>query len=244
MTNRGAAGAERRIGIYGGTFNPIHRGHLRSAREVARALDLERVIFVPSAQPPHKRENEEDPIAPADQRLAWVCQAVANEPLFDVDPIELERGGPSYSVETMSQLVERLRPARLVFIIGHDAFIDLGTWREPLRLLAIVDFAVTSRPPIMEGHLGTWLPACAKDAIEVSENGLSGRHVSAGTRIDIVEIPALDVSSSEIRERIRCAETVTDLLPESIRDAVIDSHCYDQSTTPQRAGRAGEERLT
>jgi len=232
---RGAV-PERRIGIYGGTFNPIHRGHLRSAREVARALDLERIIFVPSAQPPHKPEDGENPIAPATLRLAWVERAIANDPLFEVDPIELERDGPSYSVETMSELIERFKPVRLVFIIGHDAFALLGTWREPMRLLAMVDFAVTSRPPVMEGHLRAWLPACAKDAIEVSEDGLTGRHMETGSRIDLVEIPALDVSASEIRERIRREEDVTDLLPDAILDDVIESGYYT------RAPQTGKEK--
>lgn len=227
MTKRGAA-PERRIGIYGGTFNPIHRGHLRSASEVANALDLDRIVFIPSAQPPHKPEDGEGSIAPAALRLAWVERAIEDEPLFEVDPIELERDGPSYSVDTMSELVERLKPARLVFIIGHDAFTLLGSWREPLRLLAMVDFAVTSRPPVMEGHLEAWLPACAKDAIEVSQDGRTGRHTKTGSKIDLVEIAALDVSASGIRERIRNGESVSELLPDAIRNAVIESGCYQQ----------------
>jgi nicotinate-nucleotide adenylyltransferase len=241
MTKRGA-GPERRIGVYGGTFNPIHRGHLRSAREVAHALDLQRILFVPSAQPPHKRNDGDEYIAPAEQRLDWVERAIADEPLFEVDAIELGRDGPSYSVETMATLVERLAPARLVFIIGHDAFSLFGTWREPLQLLAMVDFAVTSRPPVMAGHLETWLPACAKELIDVAADGLSGRHRETGTRIELVEIPALDVSASQVRERIRHGETVSDLLPESVQAAVLESGCYGAAQMTRQFQKAGKEK--
>ena len=118
-----------RVGIYGGTFNPIHIGHLRAAEEVAEALDLERVIFVPSARPPHKCEEPDDPIAAARDRLAWVRAAVAGNPRFEVDDLEVERGGASYAVETLRTLGSRW--GRPVFIIGHDAFVEIDTWREP-----------------------------------------------------------------------------------------------------------------
>ena len=96
-----------RVGIFGGTFNPIHFGHLRAAEEVTEALDLQRMIFVPSAQPPHKRSSDEDPIAPAAERLAWVRAALRDHARFEVDAIEVERGGSSYSVDTLRVLRSR-----------------------------------------------------------------------------------------------------------------------------------------
>ena len=98
------------VGVYGGTFNPIHLGHLRAAEEVVEVLDLERMLFVPSAEPPHKEAAEADVIAPARDRLHWVRLAVKDNPRFEADPIEVEREGLSYAVHTLSALGERLAP--------------------------------------------------------------------------------------------------------------------------------------
>ena len=154
------------VGIYGGTFNPVHVGHLRAAEEVAEILGLDRVTFVPSAQPPHKRASEHDPIAPAEDRLAWVRSAAADNPRFDVDAIEVERGGASFAIETIRSIGCKTAPALPVFIIGHDAFIELGSWREPEMLLTLAHFAVTTRPPVTRPSLSEWLPAVYRDSVE------------------------------------------------------------------------------
>ena len=99
------------LGVFGGTFNPIHVGHLRAAEEVVEALGLEKLLFVPSARPPHKSAEGEDVIAPADDRLAWARTAVSDNPRFEVDAIELERAGPSYLVETLKAVGERTAPS-------------------------------------------------------------------------------------------------------------------------------------
>ena len=229
MTSEGpqAAGTERaRVGIFGGTFNPIHVGHLRAAEEVAEALDLERMIFVPSADPPHKTASARDPIAPPDQRLAWVRFAVANNPRFEVDPLEIERGGRSYSVDTLRSLGARIAPERPVFVIGHDAFLEMGTWREPTLLFTLAHFAVTTRPPAAVGSLADWIPKCVRDEVDIADDGRSGRHRSAGTWIRLLEISALDVSASDIRSRLRAGRSVRYLVPESVLDAVIRSGAY------------------
>jgi nicotinate-nucleotide adenylyltransferase len=218
--------ATDRIGVYGGTFNPIHLGHLHAARQIAEILDLSRVIFVPCAEPPHKALAGTDPIAPASQRLEWVERAVASNPLFAVDAIEVERGGCSYSIETLSVLVERLAPARLVFIVGHDAFVEMGSWREPEKIFALVDIAVTSRPPVRTGSLAGWLPECVRDDFELAHDGLSAHHRGAGTNIRLVEIDALDISASEIRARIRSGRPVSELLPESLIAGIEASGVY------------------
>ncbi len=226
MTSQGAAESVRRIGVYGGTFNPIHRGHLRAAAEVAAALDLERVVFVPSAEPPHKTEEMGTAIASARERLHWVECALEPHPNFEVDPIEVERGGTSYTVDTLSALCERFAGRRLVFIIGHDAFLELGTWREPQKLLSMVDWAVMTRPPLREGGLAEWLPDCAREVIEIDREGLTGRHHSADTRIQFVAIDALEISSSRIREGLRKGVSVDHWLPEEVHASIVSSACY------------------
>jgi len=212
-------------GIYGGTFNPIHLGHLRAAEQVLEQLALERMIFVPSARPPHKRNGGEE-IAPAHLRLAWVRAAVASEPRFEVDTIEIDREGPSYLVDTLSAFGGRLAPDRPVFVLGADAFREMDTWREPHRLLALAHFAVTTRPPLRRGSLAEWLPAGLRADVDVDADGLSARHRQAGTWIRLLEIDAIDVSASTVRQRIREGADVRYLLPETIHDAVVESGCY------------------
>ena len=215
-----------RVGIYGGTFNPIHVAHLRSAEEVAEALDLERVIFVPSSQPPHKRAREDDPIAPAEERLAWVRIAVAGNPRFEVDALEVERGGPSFAVETLRIIGRKTAPELPVFIIGQDAFVELGSWREPERLITLANFAVTTRPPVKKGSLAEWLPSIYEDGVEIAPDGLSGRHVEAGTWIRLVELSALDISSSDIRARLREGRSVRYLIPDAVSEAIARSGAF------------------
>ncbi|MDJ0849012.1 MAG: nicotinate-nucleotide adenylyltransferase [Myxococcota bacterium] len=215
-----------RTGVYGGTFNPIHLGHLRAAEEVADALGLTRVLFVPSAEPPHKAQGARDPLAPAAQRLAWVRAAVADNPRFEADDLEIARGGASYSVDTLRALAERLAPERPVFLIGHDAFVEIGSWREPETLFELAHFAVTTRPPVQAGRLPEWIPAGVRGAFELSPDGHLGRHRGAGTWVRLVEIAALDVSASDIRARVRDGRSVRYLVPESIREAVLESGVY------------------
>jgi len=214
------------IGIYGGTFNPIHAGHLRAAEEVMAQLGLERMIFVPSARPPHKNAENGDPIAPASERFAWAQAAVEADPRCEVDPIEVEREGKSYLVDTLRTLGKRLAPGQLVFVLGADAFREMDTWREPRTLFTLAHFAVTSRPPLRRGSLPEWIPEGLGADFEMAEDGLSARHRAASTWIRLLEIDAIDVSASSIRERIRTGASVRYLLPEAIHDAVVGSQHY------------------
>jgi len=223
------------VGIYGGTFNPIHIGHLRAAEEVAEILGLDRVTFVPSARPPHKRPSEHDPIAPANERLAWVRGAIADNPRFDVDAIEVERGGASFAVETLRSIGGKLAPALPVFIIGYDAFVELGSWREPEKLLALAHFAVTTRPPQTRRSLSEWLPAIYRDSVEIAPDGLSGRHRSAGSWIRLIEISRLDISSSDIRARLRAGRSVRYLIPHGAHAAITGSGAYCASTSSEQS---------
>ena len=214
------------LGVFGGTFNPIHVGHLRAAEEVVEALGLDRLCFVPSARPPHKVEEGDDVIAPASRRLEWVRLAVAGNARFEVDAIEIEREGPSFLVETLRTIGERTAPELPIFVVGRDAFQEMDDWREPRRLFELAHFVVMTRPPLQDRTLADWLPECVRDDIELAADGLSGRHRSAHSWIRHLAITALDISASAIRARLRTSRSTRYLMPDDVRRAVLASGCY------------------
>ena len=225
------------IGIYGGTFNPIHMGHLRAAEEVAEILGLDRMIFVPRARPPHKSAQQET-IAPAAQRLSWVRLAVEGHTRFQVDPIEVERPGPSYLVDTLSALSDRFADDELVFVVGQDAFREMGTWKAPEQLFAMAHVAVTTRPPVADGSLERWIPDRVRNDFTISRDGLSARHRGTDGWVRQIPITPLDISSTRIRERVRDGETIRYLVPEPVRHAIEDSGCY-AGAAPEEATASG-----
>ncbi len=223
------------LGVFGGTFNPVHLGHLRAAEEVVEWLGLERMLFVPSADPVH-RHGRDEVLAPARQRYAWVEAAVADNPRFVADPLELERAGPSYSVDTLEIIGERVAPERPVFVIGDEAFADLATWRQPERLLTLAHFAVMARPPgkgqALSGSLADCLPDALAGTVELEPGGLAGRVRGADTWLRLLEIAALDVSATDVRARLRDGRSVRYLVPESVHGDIAASGIY--------AGKPGE----
>ena len=221
------------VGVFGGTFNPIHRGHLRAAQEVMDQLDLARVIFIPNARPPHKPTQQAGELAAAADRLAWTRLAVAQNPDFEVDPIEVERQGPSFAVDTLRTIHERIAPLRPVFIIGRDAFVEIATWREPQTLFELANFAVMTRPPIGDDNLSDWLPTALQSEFKMSVDGQSARHRYADTWIRGLQITPIDVSSSEIRSRIGRGEAANEWVPAPVYDAILESGNYqDQDASP------------
>lgn len=214
------------IGIFGGTFNPIHKGHLRAAEEVVAALGLSKMLFVPSARPPHKDERS-GVIAPASERLAWVELAVASNPLFEVDAVEMKRPGPSYLVDTLEDLGRRFGE-KPVFVAGRDAFREMGSWRSPRSIFAACHVVVTSRPPETAGQLSEWLPESVRGDFDLAPDGFFGEHKSAGTWIRQLEITALDISATDIRERLAQGESIRHLVPDSAHAAIVASKCYQE----------------
>jgi nicotinate-nucleotide adenylyltransferase len=202
-----ASGAARlRIGVLGGSFNPIHHAHLRAAEEAAAALALDRVLLVPAAQSPLKRSA---PVAPAD-RLAMAELAVQGNPLLAVSRVDIEREPPSYTVDTLA-IVQRAHPhAELFLILGIDALQDLLDWREPRRLLELAQLVVVSRP----GY-----------ALEIPREIVQRLSALVG-RINLLPMPLLEISSSDIRRRIRCRKPVRYLLPDSVERYIREKLLY------------------
>ena len=227
-----------RTGILGGTFDPIHAGHLRAALEAKERLELERVILVPSATPPHKVGTDAAPLAPAELRLAWARAAVTGEPGLEVDDLELRREGKSFTVDTVREIAARTAPEKPVFLIGDDAFALFATWREPGELLRLAHFAVMTRPPRTSGQLRDWLPETIQGDLDFAPDGDSATHRRDGNWLRLLHIDALEISSSEVRARLRTGDSVHSLLPEAIRNAVVESGIYGPGGGADPAGEA------
>lgn len=217
MTERGL------LGVFGGTFNPIHLGHLRAAEQVVELLGLARLAFVPSGTPPHK---EDDRLAPARLRLEWVRRAVAGNKHFEVDAIEVEREGRSFSVDTLREIGARVAPRRPVFVIGCDALAELATWREPQAILELAHLAVMARGPETPGALADCFPEALRGALEFDAGGRSARHRRAGTWLRWLEIEPLPISATDLRARIRAGRSIRYLVPDSIHDEVAACEAY------------------
>ena len=202
----------RRIGVFGGTFDPIHVGHLRCAEEAREQLGLDQILFIPAADPPHKARR----ITAAAHRLAMVRLATAGNPAFRVSAIEEERGGRSYTVDTLRALRGRLPDsARLTLLMGLDAFREIDTWKEYRALFALADLAVWSRPPGSPRAPRALLPVAARPDFCYGPAQKTLRH-RTGTHIRFLTVTALEVSASAIRLRLQRGQSVRYLLSPAV----------------------------
>ncbi len=211
------------IGLFGGTFDPVHVAHLRAAEEARDDLDLAAVRFVPAADPPHKAGVH---VTPARQRLAMLELALAGVPGLSPWSIELERDGPSYSVDTVRTLRSTLGPdARIVFLIGRDAFDELHTWKDFRTLLGLCDFAVMTRPPETTPLSPDALPVAMREALCYDPSIAGFRHES-GHRVVSLPITGLDVSASDVRARVAAGRSIRFLVPAAVEDYIQRHRLY------------------
>lgn len=211
-----------RIGILGGTFNPIHLGHLRSAEEVRERHRLDRVLFIPSASPPHKKRAR---IAPAANRIAMIRRAIAGNPWFRVSTVEIDRSGRSYTVDTLDQLRRAHPRHEFVFILGADAFREIATWKDYRRLFELCDFIVTSRPSCDEIRLSSLLPVAARKDFCYLKNRNVLEHRS-GHEIVFQRISDLAISSSDIRDRSRRGDSIRYLVSPTVESYIARHQLY------------------
>jgi nicotinate-nucleotide adenylyltransferase len=211
-----SAGAAARIGILGGTFDPVHRGHLASAEHVARACDLERVLLVLSARPPHKAEVAH---ASVEDRLAMLRLAVAGHPLLEASDAEVRRSGASYTVDTLSELARARPEAELFLIVGIDAWLEVDTWHRPEELLARANVIVTTRPGAHFPRTGVVPPVVARAACCYDPSIGSYVHKS-GHRLAVQPIDGVEASSTDIRRRVREGRPIDHLVEPSVADYI------------------------
>ncbi|MBI2962213.1 MAG: nicotinate-nucleotide adenylyltransferase [Deltaproteobacteria bacterium] len=212
----------RRLGILGGSFDPIHLGHLRSAEEVRETLALDLVYFVPAHEPPHKPQRQ---LASGRDRLAMAERAIADNPAFRVSAIEIERGGVSYSVDTLAAFAARESDATLFFVLGIDAFREMQTWKDVVRVFELANVAVTSRPPHAAEPSIEHLPVAAREAFCYDPATLSFRH-RTGTTLQFLPITGIDVSATAVRERARRGSSIRYLVPSSVERYVREHRLY------------------
>ncbi len=214
LTRRKPAVAGQRIGILGGTFDPPHIGHLWLASLAADSLGLDRVLLMPAARPPHKGGRA---ISNAADRILMTRLAIADNPLLEVSLIEMERPGPSYTVDSLEALQAHYGPAtRLVLVMAADSLAQIDSWREPDRLLELAEWAVGPRP-------GSTLPDRAT---------LRGRFGKAADRIHLLQGPALEVSGTEIRRRVAAGRVIRYLVPAAVEELIRARGLYRRPRKP------------
>jgi nicotinate-nucleotide adenylyltransferase len=196
------------IGVLGGTFDPVHNGHLVVAEVVRERLNLAEVIFVPAGQPWLKADK---PITPAKHRLQMLRLSLADRPYFKISTLEIERAGPSYTIDTIIELRSKINAGdELFFILGQDNLAQLPQWREPSRLIQLCYLVAVSRPGSPRPNLKT---------LEASLPGIS-------PRVMMMDEPHVDISASDIRERVGQGLSVRHLVPELVNRYIKENRLY------------------
>ncbi len=210
------------IGILGGTFDPIHLGHLRAAEEVRDAEQLDEMRLVPAAQPPHK----DGPLATAAHRLRMVELAVADVPGFRVSRLEVERPGRSYSIDTLRAVRHEIgEAARLVFVLGRDAFRDFHSWKDHAAIFALCDVVVVTRPHAAARLAMDEIPLAAREAFWYDSGSEAFRHRS-GHVLKLQHIAALDISAASIRASVAAGRSIRFLVPAAVETYIATHRLY------------------
>jgi nicotinate-nucleotide adenylyltransferase len=209
-----------KLGIFGGTFNPIHTGHLRVAEEVRYSCGLDRVIFVPSGSPPLKTSE----LADARHRVAMTRVATQSNNHFDVSDIEMQASDKSYTISTVQKLCEIYPGDKLYFIMGLDVFLDLPNWREPERLISLIDFIIMTRPGFRLDDLQS--SPFIGDSGCMSDSGIVNCCLKGGRTAVVAQVTACDFSSTVIRQLLKEGKSVKYLMPEAVEQYIASNRLY------------------
>jgi nicotinate-nucleotide adenylyltransferase len=196
-----------RIGILGGSFDPPHLAHLSVAEEARTQLDLECVVFVPAGLPPHKQDRD---LTPAEHRVQMTTRALASNPYFYISRIDVERSGPSYSIETVRLLRDEWGPdAEVFFIVGLDMLADLPNWHRPVDFIQLCRLAVADRPgyAVDMAELDTVVPGVAD-------------------KVDWVTVPLLEISATDLRRRVHIGRSICYYVPAAVESYILAHGLY------------------
>ena len=202
-----------RVGVYGGTFDPVHRGHLAVARSVRKAFDLSRILFIPARQSPLRAP----PLASAQDRLAMVCRAIEGTPDFEASAIDIERPGPSYMVDTLQGLASQFPAAEFFLILGADALAELPAWRQADRILTAAQIIAVPRP----GHS----PEIPPEVLTL--------HPRAARRIHVHCMPPVDIAASQIRAECARGRPIDAWAPPAVTQYIAAHQLYADGGTEQ-----------
>ncbi len=217
---------KRRIGLLGGTFNPVHEGHLRAAEEVRLRFGLSRVLFIPSYIPPHKQTTD---MASPEDRYAMVELAVRSHPEMETSPLEIEAREKSYSIITLNKLKAVFADAWIFFILGIDAFLEIETWKSYREVLEQCHFIVISRPGFdLAAAREALPPGYAGKIRDCGGDGPIGEDFLSRFRIFLVTIKALDISSTDIRGRVKVGRPIHGLVAEAVEEYIRKKKLYQE----------------
>lgn len=216
-----------RVGVFGGTFDPVHFGHLRSVEEAREQLSLDRVLLVPAADPPHKQRRR---LTPAPHRTAMLRRAVRGQSYLRVSSVEIDRPGKSFTIDTLRQLRRAYPHWQLTLLMGADAFADIATWKDYPAIFAEVDVAVFSRPTQCLAEPRDALPVAVRGEFRYSPSRRSLVN-QTGKRIHFLTVTALDISATEIRDRVRRDRSIRFLLPPTVERYIAAQRLYRHGRT-------------
>ena len=217
------------IGLLGGSFNPIHNGHLHIAKYVCNILSLDRVIFIPTGDPPHKPANS---LASAEHRMNMVTLATQSDDRFTVDNREIQSSTTSYTVDTVAQLKDEFpNETKLGFIIGLDAFLELPSWKQASHLLELCHMIVCSRPGVTFTQLQTMsllpsTPMADLHSLDMQSSIRLDIPLPLGSSMTLLAVPPCKISASHIRHAITHHSPLTEWLPPSVESYIIDRKLY------------------
>jgi len=214
----------KKIGLFGGTFDPIHCGHVKAAEDAQSAFSFDRILFIPSYIPPHK---ESEDVASAEHRLKMVELALFPHARFFPSSIEIDARGKSYSIVTLNRIKEMFPQTEVFFLLGIDAFLDIKTWKDYEDVLEQCSFVVMSRPGFRLEDAQKALPdRYHRRMMEVS-GPIEGKNTRRSVhRIYLLSITPLDISSTEVRERVRRNQSIKGLVPENVEYYIKEKCLY------------------
>lgn len=218
---------KRKIGLFGGTFNPIHIGHLRVAEEVRQKLGLEEIIFIPSFRPPFRKKN----LLSFKHRIKMVQLAISTNPFFSVSNIESTLKNRSYTIYTIQALKKRHQDTEMFFIIGTDSFLEFPKWYKPEQLLNMMDLIIIFRHPVKVSDIvgSPLLYGIDKAKLKLvgSRKKMMFRPLHGGGRLIFLQTTLLDISATMIRSMIRKGESVKYVLPQRVESYIISNKLYE-----------------
>lgn len=219
---------KKKVGIMGGAFNPIHYGHLRAAEEVRMKLGFERILFIPSGNPPLKTKD----LADAGHRYEMTRLSTETNPFFEISDIECRGSRKSYTVETLAALEEWHPENEFFLILGNDAFLDIAAWYQPERLMGLVNFVVVSRPGFRFIDLSPRISGVPEALSRLDTRALEAYRLcmESGRELLLLNVTPMDISATAVRTLVKAGKSIKYLLPEKVESYIIFHKLYREGS--------------